>query len=94
MQRNTYGEPTVVIYETIAPNFKAKLALDLMTRFGLMTADGGGEDTAGRQKFNLLPPAVVVERACEMAEVAWAEFERRGWLLEIPDLATLKKVND
>lgn len=81
-------------YETEMPNFEAKIAIDLMVRWGEVAAVEDGEDTAGRQKLRLLSPEEVAVRACKTAACAVAEFRARGWMVEVPDLAELNPQED
>lgn len=63
---------------------KAQLAIRLIERFGVIAGMDGGEDSAGRQKAALMPPADVVERACSIADIAYDAFAQRGWLTKLP----------
>jgi len=79
-----YRKGRVLIYSTKAPTRRAILAMQLLERWGMVAAHEDGEDTAGRQKFRLLLPDELVSRACETADQAIMEIEKRGWYLEIP----------
>lgn len=61
-------------------HWEARMACLLIERWGMIAGKSDGEDSAGRAKLDLMPPAEVVERACETAQLAVAEFERRGWV--------------
>jgi hypothetical protein len=37
---------------------------------------------------------VVVSRACEVTELAFAEFEQRGWVLDVPPFEELTGAED
>lgn len=63
---------------------KGRMAWDLMQRFALIAGKLDGEDSTGRAKLDLLPPDQVVARACEITELAWAEFEKRDWMQALP----------
>src|SRR5262252_4506659 len=81
---DSYGEPKITIHESQAPNFEARIALSLVERWGLVAADVDGEDTAGRSKLRRLTPHELTRDACETAAGLVAEFERRGWMVELP----------
>lgn len=70
----TYGSPTGRDHEiSHAPNWKARLAEKLM--YALASRD--------------CPSAGVAAEACDVAEEMFAEFDKRGWLIEVvpaPDL--------
>ena len=50
-----------------------------------------GEDKAGRQKLRVVAPDEVVERACELADQTFKQFEQRGWLVKLPELVNLQE---
>lgn len=81
-----FGEQTeVTIYTKFAQNTRAKLAVTLLERWALVAIKPDGEDTSGRQKFTMFSPEELVERACVTADLAITEFEKRGWLLALPE---------
>jgi hypothetical protein len=74
----------VLSIQRTAFTMKGDMAWDLMKRFAVVAADLEGEDSEGRAQYGLLSPEQVAKRACEIAENAWAEFESRGWLQQLP----------
>ena len=85
IERKSYrGGTEVVIQELQRPNAQAGLAASFCEKWGLVMGEPDGEDSAGRQRLRLMSVENVVERACAMASLLWEEFERRGWLLEVP----------
>jgi Ni,Fe-hydrogenase I small subunit len=79
-----FGEPIISIYTKQAEGAEARLAVHMIERWGCVAAVDGGEDSAGRQKIALMSPEELVSRACQTAEIAYREFQKRGWLLEVP----------
>ena len=79
------GSEQIVVFRRLVPNEPATLAIDLLARWGAVASEIDGEDSAGRQKGRLQTPAEIVERACNVAEAALAEFEARDWLVELPE---------
>lgn len=65
-------------------NQKADFAKELMVRWGLITGVADGEDSAGRHKLRAELPVELIERACTTAELAFEEFKKRGWVLDLP----------
>lgn len=63
---------------------RARLAVILIEKWGMVAGKVDGEDSAGRSKLELQTPEEVVARACETSERAWAEFEKRGWVFRLP----------
>jgi hypothetical protein len=63
---------------------KARMAAILVEKWGMVAVDVDGEDSSGRSKARILTPDEVVSRACTTADLAYREFERRGWAHEIP----------
>jgi hypothetical protein len=84
VKRKTSLGTEITLYRTQAFNLEADLAVHFIEKMGLVTAIDDGEDSAGRAKLRLLQPAEVVERGCAMAQLAMEQFEKRGWLVEVP----------
>lgn len=78
------GETDISICQTLIPEQEAVFAQELMRQLAIAAAHPDGEDSSGRQKLRLLTPEEIVERACEISSKSYAEFAKRGWLLEIP----------
>ena len=49
-----------------------------------MFAGAPGEARESYQEMRLLTPVEVVQRACDMAEATFTEFEKRGWIHTVP----------
>jgi hypothetical protein len=81
-----YGEGAtkVVIVERLRLGLAASMAWELCSRWGMAAAKPDGEDSAGRQRLAVLTPEEMTERACATSEAMLTEFEKRGWVLEIP----------
>jgi hypothetical protein len=85
LEREGYGNSKeIVVYQKTAANNRARLAVSMLERWGAVAGTPDGEDSAGRAKLNHMPVDDMVKRACETAEKAFIEFERRGWLLDLP----------
>ena len=79
------GGADVEVYNTTVLMTRARVALDMIARWGMIAAKpGDGCDEAGRREYALQEPAELVDRACLTVELAFAEFEKRGWTLETP----------
>ena len=80
-----YGNklPSISLHETELLEFEAKLAIELLTKWGMVAATEDGEDTAGRSKMRLLRPAEVVNRAFECAELALIKARTKGLTQDI-----------
>jgi hypothetical protein len=79
------GKAMVRVFVKRQPVRAAEIAQELVTRWGIIAARPDGEDSAGRAKLALLAPAEIVQRACDTAELLIAEFEKRGWFVELPE---------
>ena len=79
------GSTSSQAYYRQAPSLQAQWALQFLERWGLVAGEDGGEDSQGRAKYRLQAPDEAVQRACAIAEKLYEEFERRDWLLEVPD---------
>lgn len=91
---HSYGERTVKVYDTEVPTLEARLAINLIERWGAVSATPDGEDSAGRQAARLLTPVEVVTRAFEIASAAMDEIEARGLMLKLPDLNEINAERD
>lgn len=80
----------VEVNDTEAAEWEARLACALIERWGLVAAMPDGEDAAGRAKLRKLAPAELVMEACETAQLAVAEFRKRGWVKSLPSLADME----
>ena len=75
----------ITVFPKAAMNTRAQLATVLLEKWALVAGIPDGEDSAGRQKMRLPTPEELVDRACVIADEAVSAFERRGWLLELPE---------
>jgi len=77
-----------------APNEIAKMAFELITRWGAVAAAPDGEDSAGRSKLRLVEPKELVDRAFLCAEAAMETARDRGHMIELPSRfrTTTKKI--
>ncbi len=69
-------------HETEVPNREAIFTMLLIERWGMVTAKSDGEDSAGRAKLTIKPVEECVDRAIEMAEMAFKKMRDKGWLVE------------
>ena len=83
--RTRYNGTDVVVYKKTAPNTAASLAAEMATKWGPVLAVPDGEDSAGRQQMRALTPAESANLICDIAAALVFEFERRGWLLGLPE---------
>ncbi len=85
-ERETYrGASEVIIYGRFAFDPRAELAKELVKHFGVIAGVTDGEDSAGRQKIRMQESAELVERACNISDLMFAQFEARGWSLALPE---------
>lgn len=82
-----YGSPAAwMLHKRQILNTEADFAFHFIERWGMVGALPDGEDSAGRQKLRVATPEELVVRATEMAATLWAEFEKRGWIEEVPSI--------
>lgn len=74
----------LVVHDTEIMDNKARLASELITRWGMVTGTVNGEDSSGRSKLIDLTPVQVVDRACEIADLAIEAFRTKGWFVQAP----------
>ena len=74
----------VIFHNRKRLSIKGEIASRLMEHFAIVAAQEDGEDSTGRRAFKLQTPEQVVSRACDIAENLVNEFEKRGWIIDIP----------
>ena len=85
IEHKTYkGGTDIAICQTEIEHPQARLASELMRHLAIVAAVPDGVDEAGRQKLRLMTEPEVVERATKIADLAWAEYRKRNWLLDVP----------
>lgn len=72
------------------PMAEASFTMAILERWAMVQGKDGGEDSAGRSKIGLMPVNETVERACEIADKAFATFRERGWMLDVPSMDDLE----
>jgi hypothetical protein len=78
------GRTEISICQTEIEHPQARLASELMRHLAIVAAVPDGVDEAGRQKLRLMTEPEVVERATKIADLAWTEYRKRNWLLDVP----------
>ena len=81
--RNRQKELKSIIIEY--PTTKARMAAALLEKWGMVACLPDGEDSAGRQKLRLMTPHELVERATDVAEIAFTAFNHFNWIEQVPD---------
>jgi hypothetical protein len=81
---NKFDFQGVIIHARKRLSLKGEVASRLVEHFAIVAAQDDGEDSAGRRAFKLQTPEQVVTRACDIANNLVDEFEKRGWVIEIP----------
>ena len=83
--------PYIAVAETEHLTMRAKATLSMLDRWGMVAAEDGGEDSAGRHKLALPETSVLVKRAIDIVDEAFNEFGKRGWIVELPTVASVKQ---
>ena len=66
----------------MALTLPARIACELLTKWGMVAATPDGEDSAGRAKLRLQTPVELADRAVETAGIAVDLFKALGWMVE------------
>jgi len=72
------------VQDTVVPDIRARIAVDIAKHCSMMTATEDGEDSGGRQKIRLMTPFEVANRAVDIANFMYERFEALEWLAEAP----------
>src|ERR1700759_225787 len=62
------------------PDPRGSLALEFMRAWGMVAGHRGKDTSTGHPTLELMDPEAVVQRACDMAEMAYAQLKSRGWM--------------
>lgn len=89
--REGFRDTRVVVHEREQMTLKARLAVQMVERWGLVAAVPDGEDGAGRQKMRVPTPAELVGQACSVASALVDEFRRSGWMVEVPGIEEMER---
>jgi hypothetical protein len=84
--------PQITVLDTELLSIEARMATALIEQWGLVIGTPDGEDSAGRQKFALMPIDEMVKRACDTAAAALATFRAWGWVTIVPTLDEARQV--
>ncbi len=88
------GSTEVVVVLRKCPSSVAQLAANIAERWALVAAMPDGEDSAGRQKLRLPATEELVARSCDLAAGLWQEFEKRGWIMDLPEPKPKQRKNE
>ncbi len=77
-----------VLYSKFFLGMEAKIAIEMVQRWGMIAGVNDGEDSAGRSKVRIMTIEELVQRACDSAQRLTEEFEKREWLLILPEPQT------
>lgn len=85
------------VHRSHVPNAQAEFAMFLMDKAQLHSVrEDGGADVAESilSKLTPMPPEEIVQRACDIAEIAFQAFHTRGWMVETtePTNAQINKI--
>lgn len=85
-------QPTIGLHETEFLDLRAKFAMDLIARWGMIAGEPDGEDSAGRQRGKLADEVDLVNRAMLITTLAFKQFNDNEWITHLPSLETMKKM--
>ena len=89
-----YAPKVGVLHNRIAHNNRAAFAREIIGRFALVSGSPDGEDSAGRARLRKETATEIVDFACDVAERSYNEFEKRGWLEQVPSFEDIKVERD
>ena len=86
MERSKYFSQYVSCQTRVHISWEAAICEELVTRWGMVAGNDGGEDSHGRAKLRLQSPEELVARAVETTKLLVAALEKNGWAEPITDL--------
>ena len=84
VRKNYDGGTDVLLVETEAPTYEARIAIGLIEKWGIVALEPSGEDSTGRQQFKPKSLNDVVKQAFDTAELAVKEMRARGLVIDVP----------
>jgi len=84
--------PHINVYDNEYLTNRAKICLDMITKWGIIAGDNDGEDSAGRSRLKLQDPKELVDRAISITEYAFNRFKENGFIYESMTLKEAKKI--
>jgi hypothetical protein len=79
-----------VRHETDSLTMKARLAVNMVEKWGMVAGIEDGEDGSNRAKFRLATPDELVERAISVTEKLFDKLNENKWIEQIPDFVELQ----
>jgi hypothetical protein len=84
-----YGDSKIQIHETEILEAEARLAFSLLERWGMVAACPDGEDSAGRSKLRLSETNELIDRAFDVARLAFDRARNTGLIYNCGPLPEL-----
>lgn len=78
------GSTEVKIHLTTQLDERARLAIVLIEKWGMIAGVDDGEDSSGRSKLRLMTEEEVIDRAVVTAGMFYDRAEELGWSTEVP----------
>lgn len=97
VQKNQWSaeqSPHIKFHNTEVLTPQAEFVRELITRWGMVQAIDDGEDSSGRHKLKLMPPADVVNRAIEVSNIMYKALAESNLLIQLPSMAEMQKTAD
>lgn len=85
--QDMYGknrEEEIIERSKFVHNERARIAIEMVTKWGTVAAQDAGEDSSGRAKMELMPPHQLVARAMTTADLLMNAIEASGWMIKVP----------
>jgi hypothetical protein len=76
----------ITLNETEQFEQEAKIAVDMVMRWGMVASTCDGEDSSGRAKLELLTPAELVDRAVKTSKLLMNALRANGLIYKTPSI--------
>lgn len=80
-----YGRSEISITENEYAEQEAKIAIEMIVKWGCVAAEPDGEDSSGRQKMKMMSEKTLVKRAFKAAKLAMDYARANGLIHTCPD---------
>lgn len=84
VRKDYNGNKEAVLFATNVLQLRGEIAVELVSKWGMVAGTPDGEDSTGRQKLRLLTPEELVERACKTSALLVESMQVSNWMLNLP----------
>ncbi len=91
VKKDKYNDDfSICIHETFTPDQRARFAMDMLGKWGMVAGKDDGEDSAGRSKLIPMEEEELVYRAIKTTEILFETIKTKGWFTKNPSIKEIE----